>query len=195
MPVLTSARCQFRVAAGPDDADRADFARLYAEVATMDDFVWVYRGEEILRDLWAGNAGHFVETARGPDGRLVGYACAHPLAADVEPNVHGWVREHELPFSADEAVCLSSLGVRPDVRRGGIAMSLGYDALRWASKRGFRHFVLQANVEIARRRMGLAERLGARTTARFLDAREDTNRIVLLYGDVRAALAGDECSH
>lgn len=192
---ISSAQCQFHDVTGPGDPDRPDFARLYETVATPRDFVWVYRGQCIVDELWNANAGEFVQTARGPDGRMVGYVCCHPLARDVEPKVHRWVREHELPFPAEEAVIISSIGTHPSARHGGIAMSLGYDALRWASTRGFARFVLQANVEVARRPAGLAERLGARTVAKLRGAREDKNHVVLLYGSVRDALAGDECNH
>lgn len=195
MKGITSATCAFRNVKGPDDPDRDDFARLYEQVASTRDFVWVYRGDDIVREFWVGNAGHFIQTARGPDGRMVGYVCCHPLALDVEPRVQQWVRGHELPFPAEEAVIISSIGVHPSARKGGIAMSLGYDALRWAMVRGFSRFVLQASVEVARKPAGLAERLGARTVAKLQGAREDKNHVVLLYGSVRDALAGDECNH
>lgn len=195
MKRITSAQCTFCNVAGSDDPSRDDFARLYEQVASPQDFVWVYRGGDIVRNLWNGNAGHFIQTAHEPDGRMVGYVCCHPLALDVEPRIHQWVRDHELPFPAEEAVIISSIGVHPSARRGGIAMSLGYDALRWARIRGFARFVLQVNVEIVRRPAGLAERLGARTVAKLQGAREDMNHIVLLYGSVRSALDGDECNH
>lgn len=195
MKGITSAQCAFRNVLGSEDPDRDEFVRLYERIASPQNFVWVYRDDAIVRDLWVGNASHFIQTARGPDGRMVGYVCCHPLALDVEPRIHQWVRCHELPFPAEETVMISSIGVHPVARRGGIAMSLGYDALRWAMCRGFAWFVLQANVEVARRPAGLAERLGARTVAKLQGAREDKNHVVLLYGSVHDALAGDECNH
>lgn len=195
MKGITSAQCVFRDVTGLDDPDRDDFARLYERVASTRDFVWVYRGDDIVKVLWNGNAGHFIQTAREPDGGMVGYVCCHPLALDVEPRVHRWVREHELPFPAEEAVIVSSIGVHPSARGGGIGMSLGYDALRWAMAREFERFVLQANVEFARKPAGLAERLGVRTVAKLQGAREDKNHVVLLYGSIQDALAGDECNH
>lgn len=194
MTAISSAQCAFHDVTGPDDPDCDDFVRLYEQVALPQDFVWVYRGGDIVRDLWNGNAGEFIQTARGPDGGMVGYVCCHPLALDVEPKIGGWIREHDLPFPPEKAVVISYLAVHHKARGAGIGTSLGYDALRWAVSHGFEHFLMQANTDIARKPNGLCFRIGARTVAK-IHGEPDSNRILLLYGDIRDALACDECSH
>lgn len=191
-----AARCDFRRAVGVNDPDRLDFARLYAQVASIQDYAFVYRGEEIMTGLWSGNAPHFIETARDrSDGHMLGFVCCHPMASEAEPRISRWIKGHTFPFSDEKAVMISALGVRQDARQGGLSASLGYDALAWARSEGYEWFVLQARNEIVRKKEGLAERLGLTAVAKLVGGNVDTGPIVLHWGNVQFALGCDECNH
>lgn len=202
MTAFTRTRLFDRRVEGPNDPDRLDFSALYAAVAREEEFVWVYRGADIDADLWRGNADFCIRTVRAErDGPMLGLACCHPLTASVEPMVRKWIDRHRLPPECDpeKVVVISCLLVRPDARRLGVSMSLGYDCLRWAwtqnrdAGKGYTHFLIQATSEVARHPTGLIRRVGAHSAARLSDGSEDRNHIVLHYGRIGDALSGDEC--
>lgn len=196
MSITFLSQCLFRKAEGQDDPDRGAFAATYREIASPGSFVWAYRDPDILNVLWRDNADHCVQTIRQKDGGgLIGIACCHPLESDAEPRVRQWIDSHDIPFPRQTAAVISCLAVVPSARGKNLSLSLGYDCLRWAQRRGYENFLLQANAAIAAKPNGLCFRLGARTAAKLRGGRVDTNHIVLLHGSVRAALAGDECEH
>ncbi len=187
-------KVRFRRVEGPGDPDREDFVAAYKNAARPGAFVWVYPDDDVENVLWRGNADHLIATARSPNGVVVGLVCCHPLSVPVEPKVHNWIGQHDLPFDPARAVVISALAVRETCRGHGIGTSLSYDALRWAFSKGYKHFLMQASVEVARRSDKLCFRLGARTFA-TIGGNPDPNPIVLPYGNISEALAGDECSH
>lgn len=200
MMVLPQSTFEERIVKGENDRDRRAFRELYASAARMEDFAWVYQGADIDAELWRGNVDHCIRTIRsGKDGPMLGIACCHPLAANVEPRVRQWIGSHQLPCEPERAVVISCLLVRPEARGQRHSMSLGFDCLRWAwaqnrdAGKVYTHFFIQASVEIVRRPQGLIRRIGAITAAKLENGQPDTNHIVLHYGSIRDSLAGDEC--
>ena len=154
------------------DPARDDVIRLYCAAFAEAPYFETHAPEAVERHTWRRYTRHGLVVAEHA-GRVVGFACALPLAHHPDPALPRFVAaQPDFPGEAATTVYMAELAVAPVARGLGLGARLVDARLAWAHARGLAHFVMRTDPETSLSAR-IYRRRGARPLAQLQDLGPD----------------------
>ena len=152
----------------PSDPARPGVVDLYCAAFAEAPYFEDHRPEDVERHTWHRYVQHGLVVAEH-EGRVLGFACALPLAAHPDAAIPAFVSaQSDFGGQIASTVYMAELAVSPVARGLGLGARLVDARLAWANHRGLDWFVMRTDPNQSRSAR-IYQRRGARPLAMLQD--------------------------